>query len=509
MYRRVREYIRRYHMLDQGDRIIAGVSGGADSICLLFMLMKLKEEMDLSVVAVHVHHGLRGADADADADYVRKICEEWKTELRIFREDVRGFAVQRGFTLEEAGREVRREIFRKVQKEEEGTKIALAHHQNDNAETMIWNLCRGCGLRGLGGIAPAAGQWIRPLLCLKREEIESYLENRGISYCTDRSNLEDDYTRNRIRRHVIPYLEEHVNRQAVLHMSETMEQMRLFGEYIGQETRRYLESCTYSEGEGRVLLCREMFRKVPQALWTSVLHELLCDTAGRRKDLEAEHTRMLLELFDRQVGREIHLPYGICARRCYEGIELTVKEAQKPDPMALKRREEYVMFEEAEKMRDSGAAEKPETLEKAWGKTTPKGSVPGCPAAWRIFDRSGDKVIFPENPYTKWFDYDIIKNTVKIRHREPGDYITISKSGKTQKLKQYFVNEKIPQDQRAGIWLVAEGKHVMWIVGYRQNQKYQITDRTRRILEIEFYGGQDDGGKYKNIDSGEGRCKKD
>ncbi len=239
MYQRVREYIRRYHMLDKEDRVIAGVSGGADSICLLFMLMKLKEELDLDVLAVHVHHGLRGADADADAEYVRRICDGWGVGLRTFHEDVRKLAGQSGLSLEEAGRDIRREIFLRVRDELGGGKIALAHHQNDNAETLIWNLCRGCGIRGLGGIAPVTGPWIRPLLCLKREEIESYLKNRGISYCTDETNLEDDYTRNRIRRHVIPYLEEQVNRQTVSHMSETMEQMRVLGEYIRQETARY------------------------------------------------------------------------------------------------------------------------------------------------------------------------------------------------------------------------------------------------------------------------------
>ena len=164
MYQRVKEYIRRYHMLDGKDRVIAGVSGGADSICLLFMLIELSKESDFSIVAVHVHHGLRGDAADEDAAYVKAVCEEQGIELRTFYEDVRGYAREKGLTLEEAGRDIRREIFLKVLKEVSGTKIALAHHQNDNAETLVWNLCRGCGLRGLGGIAPAFGVWIRPLL---------------------------------------------------------------------------------------------------------------------------------------------------------------------------------------------------------------------------------------------------------------------------------------------------------------------------------------------------------
>ena len=187
-----------------------------------------------------------------------------------------------------------------------------------------------------------------------------------------------------------------------------------------------------------------------------------------------------MELLDRQVGRQIHLPYGMCARRCYEGIEL------------------------------SAAGERPQSVGADGDAVC--GAEDGTkeyPAVCRVFGRTGNRVIFPENPYTKWFDYDIIKNTVKIRHREPGDYITITKDGGAQKLKQYFINEKIPGSLRDKIWLAADGKHILWIVGYRQNQKYQITEKTRRILELKFYGGQDDGRKRQSDDFGSGGCEKD
>lgn len=475
MYQRVKEYIRRFHMLDGEDRVIAGVSGGADSICLLFMLTELSREMGFTVAAVHVHHGLRGASADRDAAYVEEVCREWGVKCLVSHEDVRRYARQNGLTTEEAGRDVRRAVLKKVKQEEGGTKIALAHHQNDNAETLIWNLCRGCGLRGLGGIAPVTGQWIRPLLCLKREEIESYLENRGISYCTDESNLTDDYTRNRIRNHVIPCLEEAVNSQAVAHMSETMELLRLVGGFVEQEADRLGKRCVRYEQTGtgglRGVLLREKFLQIPEALRGFVLQEMICRVAGRRKDIGAVHIRDLGDLLGRQVGRQVHLPYGMCARRIYEGIELSVLSG---------------------------------------GEGPVKNEVfHGCPVESRVFERTADMLIFPQNPYTKWFDYDIIKNTVKIRHREPGDYITISKDGGTQKLKQYFINEKIPGSLRDGIWLAADGKHIMWIVGYRQNQMYQITDKTRRILELKFYGGQGDGRERQSDDFGSGGYEKD
>ena len=456
MYQRVKEYIQRYHMLEKEDKVVTGVSGGADSICLLFMLIELQKELGFSIVAVHVHHGLREGTADADADYVQKVCREQGVDLRIFREDVKKYAKENKLTLEEAGRNIRRMRFGQVLEESGGTKIALAHHQNDNAETLIWNLCRGCGLKGMGGIAPVDGVYVRPLLCLKRKEIESYLAERGISYCTDETNLEDDYTRNRIRSHVIPYLEEQINQQTVEHMADTMEQMRKLGEFVEQETRRHARQCIRYVHGNQAILNAEAYGKAPEALQAYMIHEMLCQIAGRRKDIESVHVRAVMELIEKQVGRRVDLPYHMQARRCYEGIVLSKTT-------------------DVDTIEDISAEE---------------------PATFRIFERQSDIVIFTKKTYTKWFDYDIIKNTVKIRHRAPGDYITIDKNGGTQKLKQYFVNEKIPREERDQVWLVADGSEIMWIVGYRQNQKYQVTEHTRRIMEIHFHGGKKDGREH-------------
>ena len=442
MYQRVRAYVEKHHMLNKQDKVIAGVSGGADSICLLFMLLELKKELGFSLVAVHVHHGLRGKSADEDEAYVRKVCAKQNVELFVFHENVDLYAKQKGYTQEEAGREIRRQIFQKVCTEQKGTKIALAHHENDNVETFLWNLCRGTGFSGLSGIQPVAAEYIRPLLCLKREEIEKYLSEKGISYCTDETNLTEEYTRNRIRNRVIPYLEEHVNTQTVAHIADVIENIRGFHEYIEKEVEKYVKSCVFSQ-DGKWILDKKKFTEVPEIFQKNVIYEFLALAAGRKKDLEAVHVQMLMELLDRQVGKKCDLPYELKAVRIYEGMELAVKTLEEP-----KEKEPDVQI--------------------------------------RRFDRTPEMVTFPEKTYTKWFDYDIIKRTVKIRHREFGDYIIIDKNGKSQKLKQYFINEKIPQEVRNKIWLVADGQQIMWIVGYRQNQAYQITDQTKKILEISF-----------------------
>ena len=207
---------------------------------------------------------------------------------------------------------------------------------------------------------------------------------------------------------------------------------------------------------------KELYEEVPDALKSGVLHDIICSASGRSKNIEDVHVKILQELLERQVGRRVDLPYGLEAMRSYEGLYIREKKQEE--------KEEKPVFQ------------------------------------MRILKKDVETVTFSQKNYTKWFDYDIITNTVKIRHRKPGDYIVIDKEGRTQKLKQYFINTKIPRELRDSIWLVADGKEIIWIVGYRQSQAYQVTDHTERILEISIYGGEKDGGDNKGIDSGgEGR----
>ena len=451
MYQKVKAYVKKWHMLQKEDSVIAGISGGADSVCLLFMLLKLQKELGFALMAVHVNHGIRGAEAERDEAYVKRLCRQWNVRLKVYRENVPAYAKEHGMTEEEAGRDIRRTCFCKVLKEWGGTKIALAHHENDNVETLLWNLCRGTGIRGLGGIAPVNDVWIRPLLCAKRREIESYLKKRGISYCTDTTNADRRYMRNRIRMDVIPYLEDCVNTESVSHMGKTMERMYELEQYILEEVGQYKESCTGWKN-GRRIIRQTEYTKIPKALRDNVLHEILCETAGRRKDIEEVHVQMLRDLFTKQVGKRIDLPYGVTAIRTYEGVRF-----EKNIPEASYAGDENELF------------------------------------SIRVFDREPGNVTFPEKIYTKWFDYDIIKNTVKIRHRIAGDSIVINRYGGRKKLKQYFTDQKVPQEDRDKIWIAADGDEVLWIVGYRQSQKYQITEKTTKILEIQYYGGEENG----------------
>ena len=235
---KVRAYMEKQHMISAEDHIIAGISGGADSVCLFFVLLDLRDRMGIPFTAVHVNHGLRGEAADRDEEFVRELCGQYGIPLEVFRVDLESISKKRKQSLEECGRNIRRDAFEQVCAKYGGTKIALAHHQNDNAETLLWNLARGTGLAGMGGIRPVNGRYIRPLLCLDRNEIEDLLRQREQGYCTDDTNSDTEYTRNKLRHLVIPVLEKEVNFQAVRHMNEVMEQLREVRDYMELRTDR-------------------------------------------------------------------------------------------------------------------------------------------------------------------------------------------------------------------------------------------------------------------------------
>lgn len=486
MIKKIEAYVNKYRMLEQSDRVIAGVSGGADSVCLLFVLLELKKTIGFDLIAVHVNHQIRGEAADQDEQYVESLCATYEIPYEAYHRNVELIAKNRKQSMEEAGRNVRREAFCQTFEEKQGTKIALAHHKNDNAETLLLNLARGSGLKGLGGMAPVSGVYIRPLLCVGRNEIELYLHRMGILYCSDESNKSDEYTRNRIRNHVIPFLEHKVNAKAVTHMSDAMEKLRELQEYLDEQVDQYFALCmcdgvnksTGNNVSGQsTVIEKEKLEQVPGRIRPLVIQKILYTLSGQRKDIEGQHIEAVADLADKQVGKQIDLPYQMVAVRCYEGIrfqkrgsmEVVVADANGLPVNLLERN----IFE-----------------------------ANGVIIRWRIcpaveFDKKNQKNDkTTEKIYTKRFDYDIIKDTVQLRTRQPGDYLVIDDKGSRQKLKSYFINEKIPREERDSIMLLAEGNHILWVIGYRMSSAYQVSKHTNEILEIQIDGGEKYGRDY-------------
>lgn len=459
MVQKIESYIRKHHMIATGSHVVAAVSGGADSVCLLLALLELREAFGMTVSAVHVEHGIRGAESRADAAFVEELCKEHGVCCRVYACDAPRYAGEHGMSEEEAGRHLRYGFFEEEKKryEAEGrvVKIAVAHNCSDCAETVLFHLARGTGLGGLGGIAPVRGDIIRPLLFLERAEIEAYLSEKGQAYCRDRTNETDIYSRNRIRHAVLPALAQ-VNSRAVGHIFEAAQDVREAEAYLRHQAQQALEICGIKKETG-VELLKENFYQQERAVRTKMLSLALAQLAGSAKDIGREHVRMVGELFARQVGRQASLPYGITAVRTYRGVALTLAEPEK----------EAVLEE------------------KFCGNDR---------FSFRIIENPHPLLQISKKKYTKCFDYDKIKNGICVRNRLPGDYLAVNASGDRQKLKKYLVNEKIPAGERERIPLLADGAHIMWVVGYRISSYYKVEEHTKRILEVTFYGGEEDEG---------------
>lgn len=468
MLNKVWDYINKFNMIEKGDRIVLGISGGADSVCLLYVLRKLFKDREVTLLAVHVNHGIRGEEAARDEQYVSDFCNRLEVELYSYSVDVRQLAMQKGLTEEEAGRNVRYQTFLEVCRQQKCNKIAVAHNKNDNAETFLFNLFRGSGIKGLSGIEPSRNivtefgevSLIRPLLCVERKEIEEYLDKEKISYQIDSTNLTEDYSRNKIRNRILNYAVAELNSGAVGNINETATKLREAHEYLESKVQLCYQEIVSVEKNAFVVSLSELRKEAP-VIQKGLIRKLLENLSGNLKDLEAKHIDAVLALQEKQVGRQVHLPYGMIAERSYEEIRIFCKG----------------ILQDGDEVQD--------VLEPM------KLTIPGrviIPQKRMIFEaeiiKYENNAPIPKSSCMKWFDYDKIESAVEIRSRKEGDYIQINSLGGNKKLKDYFIDHKIPNKLRDSQILITDGSHVMWIPGdgERMSEKYKVDDTTTRVL---------------------------
>ena len=243
IYEKVINYIRDNELISPGDTIVEGISGGADSVCLFLMLEEYKKEVDFNTVAVHVHHGIRKKTADKDQKFVEKLCASKGVELKSFRKDIPLICKITKESEEECGRRIRYEIFDDVCKLYDNAKIAVAHHMNDQAETVIFRIIRGSGIKGLTGMEAKRDNIIRPLLCLKREEIEQYLDEIGQDYRIDETNSTLEYSRNYIRKKIMPKFES-MRQNAVEHINALSGEAADINDYMEKKAKELLDEAS-------------------------------------------------------------------------------------------------------------------------------------------------------------------------------------------------------------------------------------------------------------------------
>lgn len=458
----VKKYIIQEKLINKGDHIIIGLSGGADSVCLLHMLYCLKNQFGgFSISAIHVHHGLRGEDADKDAEFVQELCNEFGIECGVFFFDIKEEVKKLKMSEEEAGRFIRYSVFEKEIKKYAAGKIAVAHHKNDQVETVLFNLFRGTGLTGLSGMHSKRDNIIRPLLCISREQIEKYININNLKYRNDSTNFLDTYSRNKIRLNIISYIEKEINSNIVEHVYETSCIIKSEEEFIIQYVDKVFEkNVKYKENKYVILIDDMVLEHI--AIQKRLIRKIIFTLSNQLKDIQSIHVNKILDLICKPVGKKITLPNKVIVEKSYDSLEFMIRLNNKINNEKNLIEQSLVIPSEQ--------------------------SLPTINKILKTKILNYEKnMIIPKKVYTKWFDYDKIKITLFLRNRQQGDYISIQNNRGTigrKKLKDYFIDEKISIEQRNNILLLADGKHVVWIVGYRISEDYKVTNETKRVLQV-------------------------
>ena len=459
MLQKIMRYVQEEQLLAQGDRLVLGVSGGADSMCLLLVLAALKKQYDLSLNVVHVHHGIRGAQADRDASFTKAQCKKLQIPCRVFKVPVLELAKEQKIGVEEAGRNARRECFLEEARRVGAKKICLAHHQDDQAETVLFRLLRGTGLRGLAGMTPLSYPFpepiavLRPLLFVSREEILSFLREQGQAYCVDETNETNAYTRNFLRNEVFPLLTR-VNPKAAKHLADLSRQ--------AADVASWMEAAVtqaYSQAVCGEAIKTDVLLSLPAPLLQEVSLRWLRTVSGEEDRLSGAHLKAFFGLLSGQAGRTLCLPGGLTLLR-----------------------ERDVVCRKDFSPRKEGITKK---LTPLFGSVEEISLGDGRKLKISLKEREKEEPI-PKNKYTKWFDYDKIGQELSIRTRNAGDYLTISPEGGKKRLQDYFVEAHIPASERDCIPLLTAGALVLWVVGFRTSETCRVDEETRRIFVAEL-----------------------
>jgi len=448
----VRKTIARFGMLRRGDVVVVGVSGGPDSVALLDVLCRLRDEYRLILHVAHLNHRLR-EEAAREAEFVRQFAASYGLPVTVEAADVPAYAKEQRLSIEVAARELRYRFFAHVLAAVGAARVALGHQADDQAETVLLNVLRGTGLAGLKGIPPVRGPYIRPLIEIRRAAVEAYCSFRRLKTCLDASNLQTIYHRNRIRRELLPLLERDYNPGVVAALCRLAAIAREEEELIAAEAARvYAQILTATETG--VALKTKPLNVLPRALARRVVRRAYKEVAGIPYELDFLHTEEVLGLLHRGAGKEVTLPRGVRVVRTYEAIFFACgKESEVPDFSYLLNLPGTTFIPELSLMVEARL------------------QAPGTdPAALR--------------PEEALLDYDRLQLPLLLRRRRAGDIFHPFGYPAPVKLKNFLIDQKVPRYRRSLLPLVADGEGIVWVGGVRVSSRVAVTPETRRCLHL-------------------------
>ncbi len=479
---RVIAYSQTHKLITPGDKIVVGVSGGADSLCLLALLKEMAVLLNLQLHVAHLNHGLRFQASDDDAAFVADLSQKWGLPCTVQKEDVAAWAKRKKQSLEEAARQVRYEFLAEVAQDHGATKIAVGHNANDQVETVLMHFLRGAGVAGLRGMLPVASleyraekttklpTLIRPLLNTPRSEIEACNRQHHLSPRFDQSNLDKTFFRNRLRHELLPVLKTY-NPNIHQALQKTANLMAANHQILQNELERVWRFVLKSQNEQAITLDRQDWQVLPLAMQRLTLRKAIQALRKTLRNIDFNHIEQLITLLNKgKTGDGVDLPQNLRVTLGYNTITLANKPYQAPLP----------------------------NLPYLYSQTPVSVKIPGITAlpqsAWYVHTnliiRSAlsDHTMTERAPWRVYLDAAAVGNNPVLRSRQPGDaFHPLGLNGQRQKLKNFMINQKIPAEQRALTpLLVTKDGEICWVCGWRIDHRYRITEQTQRVLSVEF-----------------------
>ena len=444
--------IRKFNMIEAGDKVLVALSGGSDSMSLLYSLYEIKDEFPFVIEAAHVNHSLRGEESDNDEKFVREVCEKLGIKLHVLRADVAHFADENGLSLEDAGRKIRYDYFSSLCPD---GKIATAHNLNDRIETFLFNFTRGSGLKGLCSIPPVRGNVIRPLIECSKDDIISYCEEKCLLFVTDKTNYNVEYSRNRIRHNVIPQLKQINNgfENTALRCIDSLNEDEVF---LRDCSLKLIDDSKIKGGYSIEALVSSPLPVLKRALMKIIFDET-------NADIDAECVTAVLNSLNEYScngrGMVIQLPLGRFARTRYGMLEFPSEVRKNINPIELSMGKNY--FGDFEIDVESTTCDgKQKYLQKV----------------------SEDVSIF-------YIDCDKISGNLIARSRESGDSVTISYRKVTKPLRKLMNEKGISPEIRDSLPVIADDKKLVCAFGCGTESDYEVDKNTSNLLKIEIKRG--------------------
>ena len=468
--KKVADFIGENSLVDPAERLLLAVSGGADSIALLYAMHTLKTENILSadLVCVHINHQLRGADADVDEDFVIAQARDLKLTITTKQLDVCGFARKNKLSIETAARMLRIDTLLNIANTNNCNSIATAHHKNDNAETILHRLVRGTGFRGLAGIWPTRLfaddiRFIRPLLSVTRDEIIEYLKKRNLKWRRDHTNADCTYTRNFIRHRLLPALQQDCTGSLVEQLSALAASTRKFYSMVCNCADKAWPKLT--DCSANVLkLSLQMFLAQPPPVKVELVRRSLSAVGCGQRDLTRQHFQKILRLAEQNIGgRKIELPAGFVVRREYGNL----------------------IFARPEKTSHHDELIRNSTRLQVPGKT--KFGRFLIQAATLEADGSRiEKFKTKKNNCIESFDWDKVKLPLMVRSRKAGDRFWPLGLEAEKKIGKFLTAAKVPHHLRRKLLVIEDSEKIIWLWPVRIGEQAKITDETQKVLQLKI-----------------------